>query len=144
MTVHESSLSPCIHSMLASSLQMEEKAYELFIRSARLDLDDFNSDTKDGCHITSMAGTWLAFVKGFGGMRVKDDLISFEPVLPKAWKSYSFSVIFKGARITVNVSDQEVQIIKQGGGLCEMYLWGEKMILQDGENVFDNNRIIHT
>ena len=56
MTVHESSLSPCIHSILAAELGMEEKAIEMYQRTARLDLDNYNNDTEDGLHITSMTG----------------------------------------------------------------------------------------
>ncbi|MBP2966783.1 glycoside hydrolase family 65 protein, partial [Acinetobacter baumannii] len=54
MTVHESSLSPCIHSILAAELGLEEKAVEMYQRTARLDLDNYNNDTEDGLHITSM------------------------------------------------------------------------------------------
>ncbi|NNC82339.1 MAG: glycoside hydrolase family 65 protein, partial [Flavobacteriales bacterium] len=96
MTVHESSLSPCVHAILASKLGREEKAYEMYIRTARLDLDDYNNDTKDGCHITSMAGTWMAFAKGFAGMRVKDGELYFDPFLPEHWKGYSFRIKFRG------------------------------------------------
>ena len=79
MTVHESSLSPCVHSILAASLGYKEKAYEMYLRTARLDLDDYNNDTEDGCHITSMAGAWLSVVKGFGGMRIVEGLC---PLIP--------------------------------------------------------------
>src|SRR5690606_30326945 len=58
LTVHESSLSPCVHAIIAAKLGKEEKAYEFYLRTARLDLDDYNNDTEDGLHITSMAGTW--------------------------------------------------------------------------------------
>jgi maltose phosphorylase len=75
MTVHESSLSPCVHVILASKLGYKEKAYEMYLRTSRLDLDDYNNDTEDGCHITSMAGTWMSVVKGFGGMRIKENRI---------------------------------------------------------------------
>src|SRR5690606_23701580 len=90
MTVHESSLSPCVHVILASKLGYKQRAYELYLRTARLDLDDYNNDTEDGCHITSMAGTWMSVVKGFGGMRVKDGVLHFSPFIPDQWKSYSF------------------------------------------------------
>src|SRR5690606_14760903 len=86
MTVHESSLSPCVHVILASRLGYREKAYELYLRTARLDLDDYNNDTEDGCHITSMAGTWMSIVKGFGGMRVRDGELHFDPFIPDQWK----------------------------------------------------------
>ena len=65
MTVHESSLSPCVHSILAAEIGLEEKAYEMYQRTARLDLDNYNNDTEDGLHITSMSGSWLAIVHGF-------------------------------------------------------------------------------
>ncbi len=103
MTVHESSLSPCVHVILASKLGYTQKAYELYLRTARLDLDDYNNDTEDGCHITSMAGTWLSVTKGFGGMKVKDDILCFYPFLPDQWKSYSFRLEFRGRVIKVKV-----------------------------------------
>ncbi|MGM0551361.1 MAG: family 65 glycosyl hydrolase domain-containing protein, partial [Bacteroidota bacterium] len=59
-TVHESSLSPCVHSILAGKLGYHAKAYELYLRTARLDLDDYNNEVGQGLHITSMAGTWMS------------------------------------------------------------------------------------
>jgi len=109
-TVHESSLSPCIHTILASAIGYEQKAYELYLRTARLDLDDYNNDTADGCHITSMGGTWMAFVKGFGGMRVRSDKVSFAPFIPAKWESYAFRVNFRGAILKINVNKLEVCI----------------------------------
>jgi maltose phosphorylase len=104
MTVHESSLSPCVHTILAAKLGKAEKAYEMYVRTARLDLDDYNNDTEDGLHITSMAGTWMSVVKGFGGMRVNNGQLSFNPTLPKQWDSYSFRVLADGNILQVNVS----------------------------------------
>ena len=76
MTVHESSLSACVHSILASRIGNIKKAYELYLRTARLDLDDYNREVSEGLHITSMAGTWLAIVEGFGGMRILSDRVA--------------------------------------------------------------------
>ena len=95
-TVHESSLSPCVHSVLASALGKTDEAYTLYLRTARLDLDDYNKEVHEGLHITSMAGTWLSIVEGFAGMRVKNGELHFTPSLPKHWKSLSFKVIFQG------------------------------------------------
>src|SRR5699024_9339669 len=67
MTVHESSLSPSIHAILAADLHRMDKAVELYSRTARLDLDNYNNDTEDGLHITSMTGSWLTIVEGFAG-----------------------------------------------------------------------------
>ena len=95
-TVHESSLSPCVHSVLASALGKTDEAYTLYLRTARLDLDDYNKEVHEGLHITSMAGTWLSIVEGFAGMRIKNGKLHFTSRLPKHWKNLSFKVIFQG------------------------------------------------
>ncbi|RZA03579.1 MAG: glycoside hydrolase family 65 protein [Sphingobacteriaceae bacterium] len=114
-TVHESSLSPCVHAILAAKLGDEARAYEFYLRTSRLDLDDYNNDTEDGCHITSMAGTWMAVVEGFGGMRVKNGMLSFDPFLPGKWESFSFNVGFRGAILNVKVSKSGVDIKNLSG-----------------------------
>ncbi|MEW2923258.1 family 65 glycosyl hydrolase domain-containing protein, partial [Muricauda sp. ANG21] len=63
-TVHESSLSPCVHSIQAAKLGRMEQAYTFYLRTSRLDLDDYNKEVKEGLHITSMAGTWMSIVEG--------------------------------------------------------------------------------
>jgi len=134
ITVHESSLSPCVHAILASRIGEKEKAYELYLQTARLDLDDYNNDTKDGCHITSMAGTWMAVTKGFGGMSIKSDRISFSPFLPGKWKGYSFHILFRKSRLLVSVNKQEVVIENISKTACEISLYGEKILLHAGES----------
>lgn len=122
MTVHESSLSPCVHVILASKLGYKEKAYELYLRTARLDLDDYNNDTEEGCHITSMAGTWMSVVKGFGGMRVKDGKLHFNPYLPDQWKSYSFRLEFRGRVVKVKIDGKGVETILESGEAMEVVI----------------------
>ncbi|MFW5687134.1 MAG: glycosyl hydrolase family 65 protein, partial [Halanaerobium sp.] len=117
-TVHESSLSPCIYSVLAADLEREEKAYQLYLRTARLDLDNYNTDTDDGLHITSMAGTWMSIVKGFAGFEVKDGQLQFRPFLPTAWDGFNFMIMFRGRRIKVEVSQKETAFsLKTGENL---------------------------
>ncbi len=110
VTVHESSLSPCVHSILASSLNRMDKAYEMYLRTSRQDLDDYNKEVHEGLHITSMAGTWLSIVEGFGGMRVRDDKLTFTPRIPRQWDSYSFKVNFRGYVIRIEVERSNVSI----------------------------------
>jgi maltose phosphorylase len=110
MTVHESSLSACIHSIVASRIGNIEKAYELYLRTARLDLDDYNNEVSDGLHITSMAGTWLAIVEGFGGMRINEGKILLKPLIPANWQSYSFHARFRGILFEVKVTRDCVSI----------------------------------
>ena len=103
LTVHESSLSPAIHSVLAADLHYEDKAVELYSRTARLDLDNYNNDTTDGLHITAMTGGWIAVVQGFAGMRVRDGQLHYAPFLPKTWTSYTFRQVFRDRLIEVSV-----------------------------------------
>jgi maltose phosphorylase len=110
ITVHESSLSACIHSILASRIGNINKAYELYLRTARLDLDDYNNEVDDGLHITSMAGSWLAIVEGFGGMRVLNGKLHLNPLIPEQWKSYSFNARFRGILFEVKITPKEVLV----------------------------------
>ncbi|MCR8668096.1 glycoside hydrolase family 65 protein [Aestuariibaculum sp. M13] len=106
-TVHESSLSPCVHSIQAAKLDRMEQAYTFYLRTSRLDLDDYNKEVHEGLHITSMAGTWMSIVEGFGGMRVKDNMLSFTPKIPKQWSGYSFKINFRNQILKVHVTQQE-------------------------------------
>ncbi|MBD3723597.1 MAG: glycoside hydrolase family 65 protein [Flavobacteriaceae bacterium] len=113
-TVHESSLSPCVHSIQAAVLGRMEQAYTFYLRTSRLDLDDYNKEVHEGLHITSMAGTWMSIVEGFGGMRVKDGTLSFEPKIPLQWEAYSFKVNFRNAIVKVEVNHNEVNVKVDG------------------------------
>ncbi|UAB76104.1 glycoside hydrolase family 65 protein [Mesoflavibacter sp. SCSIO 43206] len=106
-TVHESSLSPCVHSIQAAKLNQMEQAYAFYLRTSRLDLDDYNKEVEEGLHITSMAGTWMSIVEGFGGMRVKDNKLHFKPKIPKEWDAYSFKVNFRDTIVKVTISQNE-------------------------------------
>ncbi|MEN9510812.1 MAG: hypothetical protein RLZZ370_631, partial [Bacteroidota bacterium] len=114
MTVHESSLSPCIHSIQASKLGMQEKAYELYLRTARLDLDNYNNDTEDGLHITSMAGSYLSIVQGFAGVRIREGVLHLSPALPKEWYSCAFSLLVSGQAVKVVFDKRETRIQNLG------------------------------
>ncbi|MDF0728822.1 glycoside hydrolase family 65 protein [Cytobacillus sp. S13-E01] len=131
MTVHESSLSPSIHAILAAELGMVEKAYEMYNRTARLDLDNYNNDTEDGLHITSMTGAWLGIVQGFAGMRSANETLSFSPFIPKAWEHYTFKIVYRDHLIKVEVNKEKVSI-SQDGPEFSLNLYGEAVTL--GEN----------
>lgn len=130
ITVHESSLSPCIHAILAAQLGMKEKAYEMYLRTARLDLDDYNNDTEDGCHTTSMAGTWMSVVKGFGGMKVKEGHLHFSPFVPEQWDAYSFRVKFRKHVIGLKIDKQHIALHNYSDQPIEVYLFGSPYLLE--------------
>ena len=124
-TVHESSLSPCVHVVLAAKLGMEEKAVEMYLRTARLDLDDYNRAAYQGLHITSMAGTWMSVVEGFGGYRVVDGVPHFKPMLPSVWKGYAFNLHFRGRQLQVAVKPEGCDVTLTSGDPLDIVVDGE-------------------
>ena len=126
MTVHESSLSPHIHSILAARIGEVEKAYQLFLHATRLDLDDYNNETHQGLHITSMPGSWLAIVRGFAGMQILEGILSFFPVIPEKWSSYSFQINYQGRTLQMRVG-KEINI---------SLITGEELNIQVYKNVY--------
>jgi maltose phosphorylase len=128
-TVHESSLSPCVHSIQAAVLGRMEQAYTFYLRTSRLDLDDYNKEVEEGLHITSMAGTWMSIVEGFGGMRVKNNQLHFEPKIPKQWNGYSFKVNFRNAIVKVAVNQQETIVSIEGNADVEVFVNGESQLV---------------
>lgn len=134
-TVHESSLSPCVHSILAARLNDGAKAYEFYLRTARLDLDDYNNDTEDGLHITSMAGTWMSIVEGFAGMRVRNGQLLFRPFLPQEWKSFAFKVGFRGVQFSVTVSTGQISIDNAGEETCKISIFDQEHVIPTGNTV---------
>lgn len=124
-TVHESSLSPCVHSILAARLNDEARAYAFYLRTARLDLDNYNNDTADGLHITSMAGTWMSIVEGFAGMRVHDGQLQFRPFLPGKWESFSFTILFRAATLKIKICEQGISIRNQGGVAVQLRIYDQ-------------------
>ncbi|WP_394551728.1 glycoside hydrolase family 65 protein [Agromyces sp. MMS24-JH15] len=134
MTVHESSLSASIHAVLAAAIGEREKAIELYRRTARLDLDNYNNDTEDGLHITSMSGAWLAIVQGFAGMRATDAGLSFRPFCPAGWSAFSFTVGYRGRVLEVRVEAELVRIALREGEPLELDVHGRREVV-DGELV---------
>ncbi|MBX2846193.1 MAG: glycoside hydrolase family 65 protein [Saprospiraceae bacterium] len=129
ITVHESSLSPCVHVVLAAKLDRMDKAYELYLRTSRLDLDDYNKEAAEGLHITSMAGTWMSVVEGFGGLRVKNDQLHLNPKLPAAWEGYEFTVSFRERTLNVDVSKSGTKVSKLDGDSLEIQVDGQAIQL---------------
>ncbi len=108
--IHESSLSPAVHSILAIELGRWQEALALLRFAARLDLDDYNHNTDEGLHTTSLAAAWMNIVYGLGGMRSDGTILSFHPVIPSSWKSYHFQVRYRGSLIRVEVSPERARI----------------------------------
>ncbi len=135
-TVHESSLSPCIHTILAGRIGDHDKAYEMYLRASRLDLDNYNNDTNDGCHTTSMAGTWMAIVHGFGGLRVGQDKLILNPFIPKHWCSCSFKIIYRGALLNIKFTANTLQIQNENDTVVKLLVY-EKDYCLNGTDLLE-------
>jgi len=134
-TVHESSLSPCVHSILAAKLGYKEKAYELYLRTARLDIDDYNDEVDQGLHITSMAGTYLSVVEGFGGMRIINGQLHFNPFIPEKWKLYSFVVKFRNQLLKIEVTKEKITVFNIGSEKSSVFIKNVEYKIKERESI---------
>jgi trehalose/maltose hydrolase-like predicted phosphorylase len=135
VTTHDSSLSTCIFSIVASEVGYYDKAYEYFIDTAAMDLTNSHGNTKDGIHAANMAGAWMCLVNGFAGMRAFEDTLSFNPYLPEHWEEYSFKVTYRGRLIEVRVSKEgTIYRLLEGEELVIVQEGIEKLIIKNGEN----------
>jgi maltose phosphorylase len=131
-TVHESSLSPCVHVILAAKIKRLDKALELYLRTSRLDLDDYNHEADEGLHITSMAGTWMSVVEGLAGVRVYENSLSIDPQIPNPWKSYAFQIRYQNQPLDIAITQQKVTITNLGSTLISCDLAGTTIQIEAG------------
>ncbi|MEK5256013.1 glycosyl hydrolase family 65 protein [Paenibacillus sp. FSL F4-0125] len=125
--IHESSLSPSIHSILASEIGKPEEAYSFFEFATRLDLDNYNRNTREGLHTTSIAAAWMNIVYGFGGMRSDGERLSFQPSLPERWNEYSFQVMYEGVLLRILVNKTSVTFTAIHGGSTDIFVYGQSI-----------------
>ncbi|GIP23698.1 glycoside hydrolase family 65 protein [Paenibacillus sp. J22TS3] len=124
--IHESSLSPSIHSILASELGKHQEAYKFFEFATRLDLDNYNRNTREGLHTTSIAAAWMNVVYGFGGMRSDGEELVLNPSLPERWRGFSFHIVYQGTTLKVNVERTQVKVRSLSeGGSVRLRIYGE-------------------
>lgn len=124
-TIHESSLSPSLHAILAAELGKLDEAYTFFAYGARMDLDNYNRNTDQGLHVTSAAGVWASMIFGFGGMRTDGEILIFHPTIPEAWKGYRFHVRYQGATIEVRVNRAVVEFRVISGPPVTVKVYGK-------------------
>ena len=103
---HESSLSPAVHSIMAAEIGDMNKAEEYMAYGSRIDIDDYNRNTHQGLHVTSMSAAWMNIVYGFGGLRSDGDTLHFAPQMPNKWNSYSFTIMVGESILNVRVNNK--------------------------------------
>lgn len=130
--IHESSLSPSVHSILAAELGREEEAYRLFGFATRIDLDNYNRNTREGLHLTSIAAAWMNIVYGFGGFRPDGASPSLSPWIPDSWQSCRFALRWKGSLIRVEIGKTEIKLIHAEGPALQVKVYGKDFNLKPG------------
>ena len=126
-TTHDSSLSFCHHSILAAALKRKAQAYDYFLKTARLDIDDIHGNSWQGVHTACLAGAWQCVVMGFGGVRWYNGALRLDPLLPDEWDAFSFSIWWHGTRLSVRIEQGEVELKTNGKEIS--LLLGDKTVV---------------
>jgi alpha,alpha-trehalose phosphorylase len=135
LTVRDSSLSACIQAVVAAEIGHLELAYDYFAEAALLDLGDINHNTRDGIHLASLAGAWIAAVCGFGGMRDYGGALTFTPRLPGELTRLCFRVCFNGRRLQVEIAHGEATYTLVEGDPLDVTHHGDAITLSEGAPV---------
>jgi alpha,alpha-trehalose phosphorylase len=131
ITTHDSSLSTCIFSIVASKLGYREKAYRYFGDSAMLDLFDAHGNTKDGIHTANMGGAWMSIVYGFAGLRIKEEGIFFSPGIPDAWNAYRFRIRYRDSLMQIDIDKSAARFTLLSGTAKKLRIYGKTHALRD-------------
>jgi trehalose/maltose hydrolase-like predicted phosphorylase len=136
-TVRDSSLSACTQAVLAAEVGQLELAHDYTYEAALMDIADLHRNTGDGLHVASLAGAWTALVAGFGGLRERDGVLTFDPALPAELSRLAFTVQWHGRRVRVEVRRSKVTYSLDGEGPGELTLRhaGEELRLTTNDPV---------
>ncbi len=133
LTVRDSSLSACTQAVLAAEVGQLSLAFDYLGEAALMDLRDLENNTRDGVHIASLAGTWVALVGGFGGLRITGGVAHFAPRLPEPLTRLAFTLLIRGQRLRVEVTDTEARYQVADGEPLRIRHHGDDVTLQPGK-----------
>jgi alpha,alpha-trehalose phosphorylase len=134
LTTGDSSLSVCIQSILAQEVGYHDKALEYAHYAALMDLDNLEGNVREGCHIASLAGSWMLCVHGFAGLREYGGRLSFNPRLPKGLKSLQFPLSVRGCVLEVEIKAQAATYRLREGEQLTFQHWEQEITLSEGES----------
>lgn len=134
--IHESSLSPSVHSILAAQLGKPAEAFSFFGFATRMDLDNYNRNSGEGLHTTSIAAAWMNIVYGFGGLRSDGDVLFMAPSIPEMWESYKFRIVYGDDVLCVEVKKDQVLLKTLEGGTIRLSLYGSIVAIDGEERAF--------
>ena len=136
LTVRDSSLAACTQAVIAAEVGHLELAYDYLGEAALMDLDNLEHNTRDGVHIASLAGTWIALVSGLGGLRHHDDgRLAFRPRLPGAISRLAFNLFLRRQRVCVDIRHEHARYSVADGPPVDIVHHGQPVRVAPGETV---------
>ncbi len=133
LTVRDSSLSACTQAVMAAEVGHLDLAFDYLGEAALMDLEDLEHNTRDGVHIASLAGTWVALIAGFAGLRHHDGAVSFSPRLPEGIRRLAFSIVVRSGRLRVEVTHSAARYRLAAGEPVEIAHYGTRLRLAPGD-----------
>jgi beta-phosphoglucomutase len=135
-TLHDSSLSRCVHAVLANDYGMEDMAYQMHQAACSIDLGPNMKSSEEGIHSASIGGIWLSCVMGFGGLRIRCGGLELNPKLPKAWEELRFPLVWKGQKLTVTADKKGVTIANNGNSPVSLMVFGRNNRVEPEASVY--------
>ncbi|MFT7561873.1 MAG: alpha,alpha-trehalose phosphorylase [Flavobacteriales bacterium] len=135
--VHDSTLSPCAYSIIASEIGELDEAADFFAKSVFIDLENLHGNSGHGLHMAAMGGAWMCLVYGFGGMRLTEGKLNFSPQAPTSWKGYSFRINFLESLLKLTVGGATVSLELLNTKPCRCYLYGQEVELDQSTPAWD-------
>jgi alpha,alpha-trehalose phosphorylase len=135
INTHDSTLSTCVHGVIANEIGEHEKAYQYYCTTMNLDLDDSHHNTYYGVHTAAMGGIWMGAIQGFGGLRYSSGGLEFKPKLPNAWRTLAFRMQFQGRKLSINISHEYAAFKLESGAPMEIVCQGESFVVHSDSPV---------
>ena len=107
----------------------------MYLRTSRLDLDDYNHEADEGLHITSMAGTWMSLVEGMAGVRIKESSLSINPIIPKSWSRYMFQIRYQNNPLSIAITHKNTELKNLGESDLSVYLNDQYYTIKTNESI---------
>ena len=130
-TLHKSSLSPAMHSLMALEVGALSHAYQFFNVALRADISNLHDNTAEGIHAASLGGAWQCVVNGFAGIRLKREILAINPLMPRTWRKICCSILWKKqlVRIETKLNEVVVKIESKTKSKIKVEIFGKPHIL---------------
>lgn len=135
ITVRDSSLSACMQAVIAAQCDHLRLAFDYAAESTLIDLQDRAHNVAQGLHLASLAGAWIAFVAGFGGMRDHGEILAFTPKLPDGLTRYAFSLLHRSRCLHVDVTATRAEYSLSSSGTMQITHYGDTLSVSEGKTV---------